>query len=160
MRRVVTNMATFSESTLVRLRTLFKDKPNAWRWITRYGNYVEAIDDLVDEEKSVQRIRDTVTLANLVFCDSYWLENAMQLRVVELLINNEYFDSETWSQSNAKWKRVAGKVLSHTGLNMLLGVIIIEFGPEVAADISLTLREESHLNHINDTEEMRELAQV
>lgn len=151
-------MATFTEPTLARLRTLFAERPAAWRWITRYGNYIEAIDDLVDEEKSVKRIRDTVTLANLVFCDSYWLENAVQLRVVELLINNEYFDSEVWAAGNERWKRVAGKVLSHTGLNMLLGVIIIEFGPEVAAEISLTLREESHLNHINDIEETRELA--
>lgn len=142
----------FEDKELLReIAELFVDKPDAAEFIHMYGTYCEVMDDLVDEEPSVDRIELSGRLRMQLSGCAYWQKHVAHLWLVERLIHNTYFDSVRWEKSDEEWKRRDAKVLSHAAYNMLFSVILLEFGYEKLAEISLRFREHAHLRHLNDT---------
>jgi len=129
---------------------LLEHNQDAVRFILAYGEYIEHIDDLVDEEKDNNRNRKLLEYSSMVFNSNYWCKYRSQLYLLERMIHNTYFDSVTWETSTDEWKRRDAKCLSHCGYMMLFAVVLIECGEEALNGFTLRFREHAHLRHIND----------
>lgn len=134
------------------LKKLFDTKGHeeAKEFLHLWSAYCDLVDDTVDEEKDSNRVRKLTTLASQVYNCPYWIRQRNNLLPTERLIHNEYFDSTIWEQSMEDWKRRRAKVYSNAGLNMVLLIVLIEFGQTVADSISLKLREYAYEKHKDD----------
>lgn len=147
----IANNGNFTDKKLLSdLTELFQDKSEACEYLHLYGQYIELVDDLVDEEPQVDRVQEATKYAALIGNCSYWNKWKGYLYLVERLIHNTYFDSVIWEKSNTDWKRKDAKCLSHVGYNMLFAVILIEFGEDKLREYSIRFREHAHLKHLND----------
>jgi hypothetical protein len=126
---------------------MFREKPVAFDWLTKYLEYVQVVDDCVDEPKDSNSVRDLTKLASLVFNHNYWVQYRANLLLLERITHCTYFDAVIWEQANEEWKRRDARVLTHCGLNMLYAVILIEFGEDKLAEVSLKHREFAHLKN-------------
>ena len=132
------------------LRELFKDRKEALEFLLLFAGYGAVIDDLIDEEKTTQRIKTCCWLASEVFNCPYWNKYKGQLYILDKIVHNQYFDSVLWEKEPEEWKRQHAKVYSHAGMMMTLAVILIEFGEETMQKYSLKLREYAFLKHQKD----------
>ena len=132
------------------LNFLFKDNNEPREFLFLYAQYCELIDDLVDEEKNIDRIRQAFLVAGKVFNCNYWLKWRHCLFLVDRLAHNTYFDSVTWETSDEEWRRQHAKVYSHAAINMTLSVILIEFGDDKLKELSPRLRELCYDLHKGD----------
>lgn len=126
------------------LQTLFTGRIAAFEFICLYLDYCHMVDDLVDEDKNIERINDTVSQASRVFNCSYWKQYGNSLLLVDRLIHNKYFDCVTWEHSEEQWKNEHARVLNHCGYDMLFAVILIEFGEGKLNELSLDYRNFAH----------------
>lgn len=138
------------KALLAELAEMFNGREDAVNFVVAYGNYIEIIDDLVDEVKDKDRVRKVGEQAALVFNLPYWKKWGHALYYVERIIHNTYFDSVCWEESEEEWKRRDAKCLSHCGYNMLFAIILVEFGEKKLQELSLRFREHAHKRHIND----------
>lgn len=129
---------------------ILEGKPEAIAFVIHYGNYLEMVDDLVDEPKDVELIGRTISMASDLFSCNYWQKNCAQLWLVEKLTHRTCFDSVAWENAEEGWKRRDARCLSHAGYNMLFAVIQLEAGTEALRKISLRFREQAHLKHLHD----------
>jgi hypothetical protein len=130
---------------------ILRKNPEASRFITAYGQYVEHIDDMVDEDKEVELIDKSSFLASQIFSSNYWLKNAHYLLIVEQLIHIIYFNTLKWEKAEELWKRRDAKAMSHCGYYMLFAVLLLETqDPALVQKISLGFMERCHVYHLND----------
>jgi hypothetical protein len=129
---------------------ILEGKPEATAFVIHYGNYLEMVDDLIDEPKDVELIGRTIALASDLFSSHYWQQHCAQLWLVEKLVHRQCMDSVAWEHSPEDWKRRDARCLSHAGYNMLFAVIQLEAGTEALRKISLRFREQAHLKHLHD----------
>lgn len=130
---------------------LFEGKdPKIGRFVRSYGEYVEVIDDLVDEPKDVVMIQKMTSLAVVLFSSDYWRERGSMLRLVEQTINLTYFVSVKWETSNDAYLRRDARALNHCGYNMLFAVLILECGAEAAQSVAAEFMESCHSHHKDD----------
>jgi hypothetical protein len=148
----IANNNNFKDKELLKdLCTLFEDKKEAVQFIHLYGEYCELMDDLVDEEKNIERIEKAGRLRMDISVHPYWLKWCGQLAIVERLIHNQYFDMVIWEQADEIWKRRDARALNHCAYLMLFSIILIEFGDETLKKFSLRFRNHAHERHINDS---------
>lgn len=137
-------------SLLEELKELFKDRPLAFSFLCFYLDYVHMVDDLVDEPKNTELIRQCSKQAAVVFNCDYWKQHSNALYLIDRITHNTYFDAVIWEHAEEEWKRRDARALNHCGYNMLFAVILIEFGEQKLQDVSLKFREYSHLKHLGD----------
>jgi hypothetical protein len=126
------------------LKKLFIGHDEAYEFLLLYCQYSGLIDDLVDEEKDIQRVRQTSWYAGLVFNCNYWKKFGHILYIVDRLCHNNYFDSVIMEQSDVEWKRQHALIYSHTGMQMTLAVILLEFGQGTMEQWSMLIREAAY----------------
>lgn len=128
------------------LQQLFKNNGEAYHFLCICFDYQHHVDDMVDQDKPFS-LRETTSLAAVMFNHSYWKKWGERLYLVERLVHNTYFDSVEWEQDGLhKWKRKDARVLGNCGYNMLFAVILIEFGENALTQFSLKFREYVHLS--------------
>lgn len=133
-----------------RIKVIFKDNLLAFNFLCKYIEYIHLIDDCVDEEKDIKRIKKLTQLAFEVFNHEYWLKWRLSLVVVERLAHNVYYDSVLWENEKEEWKKRDAKVMNQRGYDILFAIILIEFGEDKLNEFSLQFREYSHLNQEHD----------
>ena len=136
-----------------KLEELFKDKPDAVFFILHYCKYCHLVDDLEDGEAANDTLREVGALATIVYNCNYWRKYSQTLLLVDVLIQNAYFDSVKWEKLSTtlpNWKKRDAKVLARSGYNMIFAVIYLEFGHEKLNELSLAFREETHLKQGHD----------
>lgn len=149
--QAIANNKNFKDKDLLReLCELFHGHDEAIQFVHLYGEYCEVMDDLVDEEKSVETIERAGSLRMTISSHPYWLLHAGQLALVERLIHHQYFDMVVWESSDEEWKRRDARALNHCAYNMLFSVILLEFGDEALKKFSLRFREHAHERHLED----------
>lgn len=126
---------------------LIKHDPDACSFILNYGEYVEAIDDIIDEEKNPELILKTFNLAMQLFSSPFWIKYHQQLMLVDTLINNQYADSVEWEKSNEQWKKDDAKCMSHVGYDMFFAVVCLVAGRDALRSISSKFRHWAHIKH-------------
>lgn len=147
----IANNDNFSDKELLQdLCVLFEGKQDAIHFLHLYGEYCELMDDLVDEEKNVGSIEKAGRIRMEISSHPYWLLRREQLKVVECLIHNQYFDMVEWEQSDEEWKRRDARALNHCAYLMLFSVILIEFGYDTLKKLSLRFRNHAHSRHLED----------
>lgn len=144
------NINNLESSLNEELKILFKDKIQAFSFLCFYLDYVHMVDDLVDEVKNVELIRQCSKQAAIVFNCDYWINHQRELYLVDRITHNTYFDAVKWEHSEEEWKRRDARALNHCGYNMLFAVILIEFGEQKLQDVSIKFREFSHAKHLGD----------
>src|SRR5205823_5785966 len=103
-------------------RTLSEE---AQQFIQNYVSYIEAIDDLIDNDDI--KLIDVITEKALkLFSSNYWTKNSIYLRLVEQVTHVLYFCSVEWEKSPVAWKRRDAKILSHCGYLMPLAIFLFE----------------------------------
>jgi len=125
-------------------------KQEAWKFLLHFTDYIEGVDDLVDEPKNIELVNKVAAKAMALYSSSYWGENKRELYLVARLIHFTYFDIVEWELSDEIWKKQHAKVLSHCGYNMLLAILLHEFGDFAYQRFSVQIREHAHLKHLND----------
>lgn len=119
----------------------------ACKFVLMYGDYVEMIDDIVDEPKNPALILKAFNHAMALFSLPFWIQNHQALILVDCLINNEYADSLEWEKSEEGFKQADAKVMSHCGYNMMFAVVLLVSGYEGLRKISAKFRQWAHLKH-------------
>lgn len=132
------------------LEKLFEGHEQALLFVRMYANYCELIDDMVDEQKSIESVHKVTQYAAVLFNCDYWKKWGHALYLVDRINHHTYFDAVEWEKSDEEWKRRDARVLSHCGYNMLFAVILIEFNEAILDKISLRFRTHAHENHIKD----------
>jgi hypothetical protein len=135
---------------LATLCELFNGKDEAMEFIVHYGQYIETVDDMIDEPFTEDRVRLLTAQAATVFNLAYWKKWSYALYAVERLIHNTYFDSVKWQKAEEEWKRRDAKCMSHAGYNMLFAIILLEFGEAKLEELSLRFRHHAHERHLED----------
>ena len=138
-----------------KLEELFKDKLDAAFFLEHYLRYCHLVDDMQDGEATVESLREIGALATIVYNCNYWKKFSNVLLLVDVLIQNTYFDSVKWENSKGEstvlsWKQRDARVLSRCGYNMIFAVIYLEFGSKTLNELSLSFREETHTKQGND----------
>lgn len=128
------------------IKVMFKDNLLAFNFLCKYIEYIHLIDDIVDEDKCIDRILQTTQKAFEVFNHDYWIKYRLSLMLVERLVHNAYRDSTRWEIEDIEWKKRDAKVLNQRGYDMLFAIIMIEFGEDKLNEFSLLFREYSHTN--------------
>lgn len=120
-------------------------------FVFMYCDYVHAVDDCIDEEKSTEQVAKTIKLAALVFNSAYWNKWKHALFILERVIYCNYFDSVIWEQKDQEeWKKRDAKVLNQSGYLMIFAVILIELGEDKLKEVSLRMREYMHKTQGHD----------
>ncbi len=116
-----------------------------------YGEYIEVIDDMVDETVTPKMVDDSTFMASKLFSSNYWTANRNYFLVVEQLIHIIYFNTVKWERSNEMWKRRDAKALSHCGYYMLFAVLLLETQDSaLVQEIALEFQEKAALEHLED----------
>jgi len=129
---------------------LFEGRKDAGEFLQIWNNRVEYIDDVVDEPKEIERLNEFLRLTASMYNCNYWKQYGNILAMTDRLIHITYFDSVKWENSKEVWKRRDARCLSHCALDMVLAVMMIEFGEPLARQYSILLRENAHLPHAFD----------
>lgn len=137
------------------LEELFKNNLDALFFINHYCSYCHLVDDIQDNESTTETLRIIGNLATIVYNCNYWRKYSQTLLLVDVLIQNTYFDSVKWEKSSGEstilsWKQRDARVMSRCGYNMIFAVIYLEFGSEKLNELSLQFREETHLKQGHD----------
>jgi hypothetical protein len=127
-----------------------QDRPLAAEFMALYGEYCNLLDDEIDEQKDSTRVRNIVLASTAFYNCMYWKRWGSVLVLLEKIIVNQYFDSVKWEKSEEEWKRQHAKVYSHAPILMYFAVILIEFGDDELANVSLLFREEAYNIHKED----------
>ena len=139
------------EAVLKRCFDLLVDNQEAYNFVIAYGEYVEIIDDMVDEEKNTELVAKFTSLATLLFSSNYWQKNGQQLILVEGLIHVMYFATVQWENAIEPWKRRDAKAMSHVGYYMLFAILLLETrDTKLVEEIALEFMECAHLHHFED----------
>jgi len=120
---------------------------DACKFVLMYGNYVEMIDDIIDESHDGELVLKAFSHAMLMFTTPFWLKWHEQLLLVDALNNNQYADSLIWEKSEDSWKREDARCLSHCGYNILYAVIYLVAGRDALRKVSERFRQWSHMKH-------------
>jgi hypothetical protein len=130
---------------------LLKNNPDAIAFLRVYSERGELIDDIVDEEKDIDKINQASYLSSLMFSSNYWIQNCDQLMLIEGIVNCLYFASTKWETAEEAWKRRDAKVISHCGYYMMFAVLLLETKNVVLVrELALEFMERCHLQHLND----------
>lgn len=139
------------EELLTEIESILAKNQEAARFVVAYGEYIEMIDDCVDEPKDVELLNKMTATAQLLFSSNYWRRNADYLGLIEQTIHTVYFNVVEWEQSDEAWKRRDAKALSHVGYFMLFAILLLETrDPKLVQRLSLKFMERAHLMHIQD----------
>jgi hypothetical protein len=126
------------------------ERPEAFEFLVLFGQHCAAIDDIVDEEKDSALVKQSVLYSTRMYNCNYWRKWGHTLVLLERVIVNSYFDSVKWEKAEEEWKRQVAKVHSHDGMLMTFAVILIEYGDEALAEVSLAWREQAYELHKHD----------
>ena len=129
---------------------LLKERKDALDFLKYYIDYCHMIDDLVDEDKNIELVRQTSKQAAIVFNCPYWKQWGANLYLVDRITHNTYFDSVVWEKSEEEWKRRDARALNHCAYNMLFAIILIEFGEAKLQEISGKYREFAHAKQLKE----------
>jgi len=129
---------------------MFVGHEEAFDFLKLSNAYFDVVDDLIDEPKDVELIKRCTALAGLFYNHTYWIKHRTTLWIVERLIRCQYLDSVKWEPSSEEWMKRDAKALSHSAVNLVFTVILIEFGQDVLDSFSAEFRENAHRLHIND----------
>jgi hypothetical protein len=144
------NPAFISEELHDRYVHMFVGHEDAFDFLKLSNAYFEIVDDLIDEPKNLDKIKRCTALAGLFYNHTYWIKHRTTLWIVERLIRCQYLDSVKWEHSDEEWMKRDAKALSHSAVNLVFTVILIEFGQDVLDNFSAEFRENAHRLHIND----------
>ncbi len=132
------------------LKDLFVDRQYALDFLRLYAEHCALVDDLVDEPGNPTTVEKAARLAYAVNNCAYWLKYRHCLYLVDRVIHNTYFDSVKWESASEEWKRRDAKCMSHCAINMILAVMVLEFGEELMQHYSIRLREYAFERHKED----------
>jgi len=124
-----------------KLAELFRDKQEAWMFLEAHNQYINQIDDLIDEEFNRERFLKVLYLSSLIYSCAYFIRNRSVLLPIEHNILNTYADSVEWENSGEDKKVRAADVIRHCGQEMIFAIIKLEFGYEMLRQLSSKLRE-------------------
>lgn len=119
-------------------------------FLNRWSNYVHAIDDIIDENKSPEFIVSTFARSIEIHTHPFWLKNLAALRQVELHANNIYADTVNCEKSDEPWKKHFADWGRHGATEMVLAVAGIVGGYEHMRAISLEMRKLCYFEHHAD----------
>jgi len=128
----------------------FNDRPELAQFCLSYVMLQHLIDDIVDEEKSIDTILEAFSLGRRVWSHPIYIKHQVALDVVDELANNSYGCSEKWKTSEEQWKQVHADVLRHQGYNVFFAIIYLELGRNALNECSEHFREYSHAKHLED----------
>lgn len=114
---------TFKQMLLDELATALHDQPDALRWIFGYFNYAHKIDDIVDEEKNHDTIREAFALGEALFASPFWNQHGGYLYPVLRIVHFEYFVSVDWEKADEEWKRIHANEARHAGNSVAIAVV-------------------------------------
>ncbi len=144
---------------LQQIKDILEKNPDALKFVLAYGEYIEMVDDIVDEPKDVELVDRCTALATDLFSSNYWLQNSRSLILVERVIHMTYFNVVKWEKSEEAWKRRDAKAMSHVGYMMLFAILLLETGDsQLVQSIAIQFMEKAHLEHISDLTPEEQLA--
>lgn len=125
-----------------KLINIFREKPEAWAFLSLYTEYIHAIDDVIDEKRDKETFFRCFYLASILYSSDYFIRNRNQLLPIDHLINNMYADSVFWEQGEDEKKKQWSDIIRHAGTEMILAIIKIEFGWNILRQYSEVIRAE------------------
>lgn len=124
------------------LAEILKEKPVALDFIKLYVAYANLVDDIIDEkefqnkERILQHANDTETLHS----HPYWIANVNWLRVVLLVVHNDYADSVKFEYGSEGDAKVLGDALRIAAFHLVAAVVYNEVGYDAMRAISPKFR--------------------
>jgi len=125
-----------------KLAELFRDKQEAWMFLEAHNQYINQIDDLIDEDFNKERFLKVLYLSSLIYSCDYFIRNRSVLLPIEHTIINTFADSVDWETCGESKKVHAADVMRHCQQEMIFTVIRLEFGYDTLREWSGKLREE------------------
>lgn len=126
-----------------------RDHKEALDFVIEYRNYIHMIDDIIDEDRSNEKLLEAFAKASEIFSMPFWRKHAHLLVMIEQSINNTYADSTQWEKSDVEWIKRDASVLRHSGIDMFFSVINLVCGREKLRDISSAFRQQAHRLHMD-----------
>ena len=112
--------------------------PVAQDFLCLYNGYIHAVDDLIDKPVSdkAEAVLNVCVLHRSVMAHPFWKENATQLLLIDILIENAYRDSERLKTTHPK----AARMWSMYGELMIFAVLAIVKGEDFLRKVSTAIR--------------------
>jgi len=123
------------------IHDLLEEKPEALEFFLLYNDYVNQVDDLIDEKFTKEGFLKSLYTASLLYSSNYFTNNRAFLLPIEHNIINTYADTVQWETCEDPKRKQAADVLRHCGQDMLFAIIKLEFGYEALRQVSPKLRE-------------------
>jgi len=120
------------------------ENPDAMVFLLAFHCYAHAVDDLVDEGCTPEKLLDCLAQANAMYGTLFWLANSARLGGVISQIANTWADSVAWEREDEEWKRRVADVIRQCGNDMVTQVASIVGGWRHMRSISLRLREHAY----------------
>jgi len=134
------------------LEQQFKSEPDAWLYVRAMLEYYHAIDDIIDNKITDYRfIIKTFAKASSLYSCRFYQAHAGHLWMVEQMVIEQYEISVGWEKSVEEWKKQHGDCLRHSGITIILAVILLIFGRPTMDEWSTKLRELCHGEPYNGT---------
>lgn len=127
---------------LIRLyREACLDNIDALAFLLCFLSYAHAVDDLVDEEFTPEKLMDTLAQGTHMYATPFFLANSARLTGILLTIGNTYSDAVSWEKSGEEWKRNVADVIRLCGNDMVIAVAQIVGGWRHGRNMSERIRE-------------------
>ena len=136
----------------VKLKDIFKDHPDAWKFTTLYGEYIHAIDDMIDNNTwNPESLLKITRLAIDVYSCDFYRVNAQHLAPIAKSNNNCYADVVKWEKEpDGSLLFEAASHLRHCGYEMFLAVVELVAGYDKMREMSSEFRSYAHYKHSMD----------
>lgn len=131
---------------------LIQKDPDAMLWLVAYGIYVNAIDDIIDQDipkdkTKAQFILEQFEFAEVVYSNDFYIRHVNKLRPLVKMTSGAYMQSVKWEESPEKWKSQIADSLRQIGNEVILAVIEIVNGTKVRNEARPELLEISYKTH-------------
>ena len=138
---------TPNEMRQMELKRVCLGNAEAMEFLTRWANYVHAIDDIEDEATTPEFRLATFIQALELYTSPFFMKHAAALKVLVLNCTNAYADSLAWEKSTDQFKRDFANFARHGGTEMVLAVAGIVGGYGHMRRVSLEIREQQYCTH-------------
>ncbi len=130
-------------------------KGDSLLWITSYGLYVHAIDDIIDNEipngeEKHQFILKTFEYAEAIYTNNYYLQHLSKLRPLVKMASGSYMASVAMEKDSRPHFKVIADHLRSQGNELMLAVVEIEHGLDIRQQAAIELYEISYKTHHNE----------
>ena len=106
--------------------TRITTRPDAQEWLSLWGDYSRACDNLVDSgERTPARMVESWALGNRCYSHPFYRANAHLLQSACLMATSLWSLSCDWEKDAELWKRQWADVLRHADVAIVLAVCLI-----------------------------------